>query len=181
MRTEVDRTRPRRGVALALALAFIIVALWQGGAASGQPSTMRIDNAWTRATPAGAPVAGGYVTITNTGATVDRLIGVTSSIAERGEVHEMTPIDGMMIMRPVAGGLIINPSETVTLKPGGYHLMLTGLQSPIKPGDAVPASLVFEKAGRIDIVLKAESIGARSSASEQPAGHAHGHHSQTKE
>src|SRR6202049_3151580 len=94
-----------------------------------------ITQAWSRATPGGAKVGGGYLTIENKGSTPDRLIGGSADVADKVQVHEMAMNNGVMTMRPLDKGLAIEPGKTVKLAPGGYHLMLSDLKSPIKRGD----------------------------------------------
>lgn len=118
-----------------------------------------IANPWTRATPKGAPVAGGFMTITNTGATPDRLVGGSFPQAGRFEVHEMSVIDGTMRMREVEGGLVIPPGQTVELKPGSYHVMLMELRGPVVQGPPIRGTLRFEKAGEVAIDYDVARIG----------------------
>jgi copper(I)-binding protein len=120
-----------------------------------------ITQAWSRATPGGAKVGGGYLTIENRGGTPDRLIGSSADVAAKVQVHEMTMADGVMKMRPVEGGLTIDPGKTVKLAPSGYHLMIMDLKSPLKQGDKVPITLEFEKAGKVTVTLDVEGIGAQ--------------------
>jgi periplasmic copper chaperone A len=124
--------------------------------------TILIQNLWTRATPNGAKVAGGFITITNKGTTPDRLIGGSAKVAGHVEIHEMTMDNGVMKMHELPAGLEIKPGETVELKPGGYHLMLMGLKEPTEDGGKVEGTLVFEKAGTIDIFYHVRAIGATS-------------------
>jgi periplasmic copper chaperone A len=119
-----------------------------------------ISQAWTRATPNGAKIGGGYFTIENKGSAPDRLVGISGDIAGKIEVHEMTTIDGVMKMRPVEKGLAIDPGKTVKLAPAGYHLMMMDLKSPLKQGDRVPVTLEFEKAGKVQVTLDVQGIGA---------------------
>lgn len=121
---------------------------------------LKIGHPWARATPKGAPVGGGYLTITNTGSEPDRLIGGSSPVAKEFEVHEMSMDHGVMKMRPVDGGLEIPPGKTVTLKPGGLHAMFVGLNQPLKQGDKVPATLEFAKAGKVQVEFLVEGMGA---------------------
>jgi periplasmic copper chaperone A len=120
-----------------------------------------IKQAWSRATPRGAEVAGGYLTIENHGAVPDRLISAATPVAAKVEIHEMTTLDGIMMMRPVAGGLVIPPGASVAFAPGGNHLMFIGLTSPFNEGGHVSAALMFEKAGKIDVTFEVGSIGAK--------------------
>jgi copper(I)-binding protein len=121
-----------------------------------------ISEPWSRATPKGASVAAGYMKITNTGATADRLIGGSSEIAPKFEVHEMSMEGGVAKMRPVKGGLELKPGETVELKPGSFHVMFTGLKKPLAAGDNVKAKLTFEKAGTIEVEYDVRAMGASS-------------------
>src|SRR5437764_13281664 len=77
-----------------------------------------ITQAWSRATPGGAKIAGAYLTIENKGTAPDRLIGGTGDVAAKVEVHEMATKDGVMTMRPLDKGLVIEPGKTVKLAPG---------------------------------------------------------------
>jgi periplasmic copper chaperone A len=129
--------------------------------------TILIQNLWTRATPNGAKVAGGFITITNKGAAPDRLIGGSAKIAGHVEVHEMAMDNGVMKMRELPKGLEIKPGETVELKPGGFHLMLMDLKEPAVDGGKVEGTLVFEKAGTIDIFLHVRALGATNGTKHQ--------------
>jgi periplasmic copper chaperone A len=120
-----------------------------------------ITQAWSRATPNGAKIGGGYLTIENKGAAADRLIGGSADIAGKVEVHEMATNNGVMTMRPLDNGLTIEPGKTVKLAPGGYHLMIFDLKSPLKQGDKLPVTLEFEKAGKVTVSLDVEGIGAQ--------------------
>jgi copper(I)-binding protein len=120
-----------------------------------------ISQPWTRATPGGAKVAGGYLTIENKGPVADRLLGGSTDVAGKVEVHEMSMSNGVMVMRPVDGGLTIAPGKTVKLAPGGYHLMLTDLKNPLKQGETVAVTLAFEKAGQVKLTLAVQGVGAQ--------------------
>lgn len=119
-----------------------------------------VSQAWGRATPNGAKVGGGYLTIENKGSAADRLVAVSGEIASKIEVHEMATIDGVMKMRPLDKGLAIEPGKTVKLAPGGYHLMMMDLKNPLKQGDHVPLTLEFEKAGKVQVTLDVQAVGA---------------------
>jgi hypothetical protein len=124
-----------------------------------------IDHAWSRATPASAQVGVGYLTIENRGVTPDKLIGASTPTAAKAEVHEMAMDNGVMTMRPVQGGLSIPPGQSITLAPGGYHIMLMELKAPFKEGDKVPLTLQFEKAGTVDVMLDVQAIAAQQPGS----------------
>lgn len=119
-----------------------------------------IEAPWSRATPGGAKVAGGYARVTNTGEHAERLIGATLAGAEAGEVHETTAAGGVMRMRALDSGVVIAPGATVELKPGGYHFMFTGLRRPLRAGESVEGTLVFETAGSVPVAFDVRPVGA---------------------
>ena len=119
-----------------------------------------ITQAWTRATPGGAKTGGGFLTIENKGSSPDKLVGVSADVAGKVEVHQMATDGGVMKMRPVDGGLAIEPGKTVKLAPGGYHLMMMDLKAPLKQGDKLPVTLQFEKAGKVQVTLDVHGVGA---------------------
>jgi copper(I)-binding protein len=131
-----------------------------------------ITDPWTRATPKGAAVAGGFMQIHNKGSAPDKLIGGSMPLAGRFEVHEMTMEGDVMKMRPVEGGLVIPPGGSVTLKPGSYHVMFMELKEPLVEGATLSGTLQFEKAGTIEVHYPVSAIGAASqTAPKAPAEH----------
>jgi copper(I)-binding protein len=131
-----------------------------------------ITQAWSRATPGGAKVGGGYLTLENKGSVPDRLIGGSADVADKVQVHEMAMNNGVMTMRPLDKGLVIEPGKTVKLAPGGLHLMLLDLKSPLKQGDKLPVTLEFEKAGKVSLSLDVQGIGAQGpSGADGTGGH----------
>ena len=124
--------------------------------------SVKISAPWARATPKGAAVGVGYMTITNNGSAPDRLSGGVSDVSNRFEIHEMTMDNGVMRMRPIAKGIEIKPGQSVELKPGGNHVMFVGLKKPFAQGEHVKATLAFEKAGKVDVDFTVESIGAQT-------------------
>jgi periplasmic copper chaperone A len=129
-----------------------------------------ITQAWSRATPGGAKIGGGYLTIENKGSAPDRLLGASADVADRVQIHEMSVNNGVMTMRPLDKGLAIEPGKTVKLAPGGYHLMLLDLKSPLKQGDRLPVTLEFEKAGKVKLSLDVQGVGAQRPAAEGNSG-----------
>src|ERR1700682_1497179 len=108
-----------RAIACATVLSYFLAA--PARAQEVKAGDLVITQAWSRATPGGAKVAGGYLTIENKGSAPDRLIGGSVDVAGRVEVHEMAVTNGVMTMRPLERGLTIEPGKTVKLAPGGYH------------------------------------------------------------
>lgn len=164
-------TMPRGARRFALAAALAVTA----GAAFAhdyKAGDLAVGHPWSRATPAGAQVAGGFMTIENKGMADDRLVGAASEIAGRVEVHEMAVQDGVMKMRQLEKGLVVPPGQKVELKPGGLHIMFMDLKRQLKQGESFKAELQFEKAGRVPVEFKVDSIGAKGA---QDGGHGHGH------
>ena len=156
-------------IALSAALAALFAAPLR--AEDVKAGDLLITQAWSRATPSGAKVAGGYLTVENKGAAADRLVGGSGDVAGRVEIHEMAMDGGVMKMRPLDNGLVIDPGKTVKLAPGGYHLMLMDLKSQLKQGDKVPVTLQFEKAGKVHAVARRAGrrrAGARRRRSFRP-------------
>jgi copper(I)-binding protein len=147
-----------RSLASATLLACLIVA--PARAQEVKAGDLVITQAWSRATPGGAKIGGGYLTIENKGTAPDRLIGGSAEVSDKVQVHEMAMNNGVMTMRPLDKGLTIEPGKTVKLAPGGYHLMLMNLKSPLKQGDKVPVTLEFEKAGKVKLSLDVQGVGA---------------------
>ena len=129
-----------------------------------------ITQAWARATPKGAKIGGGYLTIENKGTAPDRLIGGSADIAGSVQVHEMSMDGGVMKIHPLDKELAIEPGKTVKLAPGGYHLMMMDLKSPLKKGDKLPITLEFEKAGKVQVSLDVESVGAQGPTASPSSG-----------
>jgi copper(I)-binding protein len=134
------------------------------GVATFKLGDLTVTSPWTRATPGGAKIAGGYLKIANNGASADRFVGAKSDAADHVEIHQMSMTDGVMKMRPLPTGLEIKPGETVELKSGGYHLMFMDLKRPLKQGDTFKATLQFEKAGSLDVNFNVNALGATGSA-----------------
>jgi copper(I)-binding protein len=145
---------------LAILVAVLVPLCSAASAEEYKLGALTIKDPWARATPKGASVGGGYVIVTNNGPEPDRLIGASLADAGRVELHEMSMVGSVMKMRPVTDGMEIKPGETVGLKPGGYHMMFLNLRNPLVQGEMVDGTLVFQKAGTVQVKFKVESIGA---------------------
>jgi periplasmic copper chaperone A len=153
-----------RGLAAVLALGTAPLVLAQLSATPSMAADytvgpMQISQPWARATPKGASAGAGYMTITNKGTTPDRVSCVSDDASAQCQIHSMTMTDGVMKMRPVEGGLEIKPGETVTLAPGGFHIMFVDLKHPLAQGQAVKATLKFDHAGTVDVTYPIAAIG----------------------
>lgn len=129
-------------------------------AADYDVGSLHISQPWARATPKDAANGAGYMTITNKGTAPDRVNCVSDDASVQCQIHSMTMEGGVMKMRPVEGGLEIKPGETVTLKPGGFHMMFVNLKHPLVQGQTVKATLKFDHAGTVDVDYPIAAIGA---------------------
>lgn len=128
-----------------------------------------VEDAWMRATAPNAPVAGGYLTLRNSSDTADRLLSITSPAAGEVQVHEVRHEDGIARMRPLPDPLSVAADSTMTMQPGGMHLMFMRPTQPIAEGQRVPATLQFERAGAVNIEFEVRGMGAMTSG--EHAGH----------
>ncbi|MFZ6754555.1 copper chaperone PCu(A)C [Undibacterium sp. Dicai25W] len=102
---------------------------------------VKVTDPWVRATVAQQKATGAFMQLSSPQNT--RLIEVHTNAAASAEVHQMEMVDNVMKMREV-NGLDLPANKTVELKPGGYHVMLMGLNAQAKVGDVIPLTLVFE-------------------------------------
>jgi len=146
-----------KSLIIAFALAFGSVAT--ADAQTGVPSPIQIVAPWARATAAGAKNGVAYMTVVNKGNSDDRLLAVSTPIAETAEPHKTASENGVMKMLPV-DAVEVKAGSEVVLKPGGYHVMLMHLKAPLQQGETFPMTLTFEKAGKVDVTVKVEKAGA---------------------
>jgi len=118
-----------------------------------------IGHPWSRPTVSGIPTGVGYLSITNNGKQRDTLISASSPAAARVEFHRTTFEAGMAHMSH-ARAVVIEPNATITAEPGGLHLMLVDLKSPLVVGTTIPLVLRFENAGEITVQLQVEPMGS---------------------
>ncbi|WP_375450162.1 copper chaperone PCu(A)C [uncultured Devosia sp.] len=154
-----------RAALAAIVLLYPTLALAHEGHDLGPTTaigTLELRGGFTRATLPNAPVGGGFVTITNNGATPDRLVSVSTPAAEVGQLHDMTMDGDVMKMRAMTEGVVIPPGQTVTLAPGGLHMMFMGLKGAFVEGQSVAVTLTFERAGTVTLDLPV--LGAAADA-----------------
>jgi periplasmic copper chaperone A len=142
-----------------------------------EAGAVTVAHPWARATPGGATVGAVYVEISAKDA--DTLVAASSPLAGKVEIHTHTMDGGVMKMRkleklPISGG------QSVVLKPSGDHIMLFDLKSALKEGDLLPITLVFEKAGEVQIEATVEPVGANGphGLDHQPGHEDHSEHNQ---
>jgi copper(I)-binding protein len=157
-----------------------LVATLVLGAAAGvvgaQPSSsVSAERGWTRPTVAGQPAAGGYLVLQNRGG-ADRVVAAASPVAQRVELHTMKLENDVMRMRQL-DAIDLPAGQTVELKPGGLHLMVFGLQAPLKTGERLPLVLTLEKGGelRTELTVRPTPPGGPAPAEHGTHG-AHGAH-----
>ncbi len=166
-------SRVSRAAVFAVCLAGILLA----GASHGQPSatggpapaSLTVEAVWARVAPGTARSGAVYFRIVNRGRADDRLVGASSPVAARVELHTHRMQGGVMRMRrveavPVPGG------GAAELAPGGNHVMLIGLRGPLEEGETFPLTLAFEKAGAIGLQVPVRPLTARG-----PGAHHRGH------
>lgn len=139
---------------------FLVAAALPANADDYSHGGITVSAPWARATPPAARTGAVYASIRNSGDAPDRLIGIETEMAARGEIHQMSIEGGVMRMRPLGEGLLVAPGATVALAPGGLHVMLTGLKKPLRTGEAFAATAVFETAGRIEVKVAVVAMGA---------------------
>ena len=159
-----------------LPLLFVTASALHAPAHEYAAGDLTIDHPWSRATPPGAKVAAGYVTITNNGSEADRLLSADGEIGGRTEIHEMAIDDkGVMTMRPLGEGIALPAGGTVALKPGSYHIMFLELERGVEEGDRFAGSLTFERAGtvRVEFAVEAMGAGRENGHGDNHGGHGH--------
>ena len=149
----------------AVCLASLILSI-QSPAAYAQ---VRAEQPWARATAPRQDVGAAYMTLTSP--VEDRLLGASSPVAGRVEVHEMTMDGGVMRMREMGAGLPLPAGTAVVLAPGGLHVMLVDLKQPLVAGQSVALRLRFRDAPPLDLQVPVAPVGARGPMMEHGAGH----------
>ncbi len=137
-----------------------------------QVGSLKIERGYAMETRPGQPNGGAFIEVENRGKRVERLLSVTfpKTVSARGELHTMKHDNGKMIMREVPK-FEIPAGGKLKLAPGGDHLMIIGIQEPLKAGQTIKATLQFENAGKVEVDL---AVKARSDI--KTHGHEEGHH-----
>ena len=122
---------------------------------------LHIEDPYVRASIGRAPNSAAFMTIHNLGITDDRLTSARSDVSDRVEIHTTLMSDGVMRMRQLKQGIPVPGAETVTLKPGGMHVMFLGLKQKLVAGENLKLTLVFEKAGELEMSVPIRKISSR--------------------
>jgi copper(I)-binding protein len=147
MSFRLPRQRSAAIAAPVILVAMVALAIGCAAPPAAAPSPT-VRDAWVRAAPAGGDSAG-YLTITNPGSAADNLLSVDSAAATSTMLHETATDSGGMTGMSMVERIAVGAGATVTLAPGGTHVMLSGLLRPLAPGDKVDLKLTFEHAGTI--------------------------------
>ena len=145
------------------AVMCMVVGISISGTAFAQTASVgsiKIENAYTRATVSGQPVAGGFMKIENKGA-ADQLLSASSPVAGEMQLHEMGMDGNVMKMRQVKE-ITVPAGGAVELKPGGLHLMFMNIKAPLLAGQTVPVKLKFAKAGEVEVKVPVNALGQHS-------------------
>lgn len=161
---------PRTFVALVALVAASAVLAFGGPATAGESYTLgdlKIDHPWARASAGAAAAGAAYMQISTRGATADRLVGASSPVAAKAELHTHIAEGDIMRMRPVES-IAIEPGKPAELQPDGLHVMLIDLKAPLKEGERFPLTLTFADAGSVTVEVAVRSVAAAGAAT-------HGH------
>ena len=161
-----------------LALLLGAVASLSALNAQAAEADLSVADAYVRLAPPGTPTTGAFMTIKNAGGADRKLLKADSPVARSVELHNHINDNGVMKMRPVEGGIAVPAHGKAELAPNGFHLMFMDLKQPLKQGEKVKGTLTFAKAGKVDVMLDVQGIGAQAPgkqapASAAPAGHMH--------
>lgn len=148
------------------AVLTLVSAISFARAAEATAGDLAVTDAWARATPPGAEIGAAYLTIENRGAADERIVSAASPVARSVEPHQAIEENGMVKMRPLADPVVPAGGKLV-MQPGGAHMMLVGLSAPLKRGERIALTIVFETAGAVTLDLPVAPIGANA----PPEGH----------
>lgn len=177
-----DKGHSMRLFTLTAGCVFVALGALPSLAHEATKGGVTIAHPWIRATPGGATVGAAYLEIKSAAGVTDRLIGASSPVAGKVEVHTHLNEGGVMKMRRV-DAVALKPGASHLLQPSGDHIMLMDLKGPLREGDLVALTLTFEQAGAITVDATVEPIGAKGPhgmdhhpGHEMPAGGGHKHH-----
>ena len=154
-----------RRLAVLAILAVVASAAALAQAHEHKQGPLTVVHPWSRATAPSQKAGGVFLRIENASDQPDRLIGVESEMAEAASMHAMIRDGDVMKMRPVSGGVDVPANGHVDLAPGGKHVMLIGLRERLVKDSTIPLTLIFERAGRFEILAVVEAAGSRGPAS----------------
>lgn len=127
---------------------------------------VEVEDAWARASLGANGAA--YARLVNESGSPDRLVDVKADVAKRVEIHTHVMDGNIMRMRRVEGGIAVPPGDSITMKPGGYHVMMMGLNRKLSEGEKFPLTFVFEKGGAIEVTVSVMKAGAMGHGNMKP-------------
>ena len=136
---------------------YLLAALLLASCSKSGPSDIEVSDAWARETVAGQSATAAYMTITNDGAGDDRLVSVAAPVPAMARLHSSESSGGVARMREMGTGVAIPAGGRIEFRPGGSHVMVTGLGAPLKPGQSLKLTLRFEKSGERPIDVRVAS------------------------
>ena len=136
---------------------YLLAALLLASCGKSGPPEIKVSDAWARETVAGQSATAAYMTIANDGAGDDRLVSVAAPAPAMAMLHSSENSGGIARMREMGTGVAIPAGGRIELKPGGSHVMVTGLGAPLKAGQSLKLTLRFEKSGDRPIDVRATS------------------------
>jgi periplasmic copper chaperone A len=134
------------------AIVALMAAFFVAAASPAAEAPIAVSGAWAKPTLKGTTTGAAYLMLTNRGSASDRLIALSTPVAERAELHQDVVKNGVMSMQPVPS-LTLAPGATAAIAPGKYHVMLIGVKQPLKSGDSFPLTLTFEQAGAVQVMV----------------------------
>lgn len=155
-------------VALVCTAALLSAQQILGALAVAAPAEpLRIESPVARETLPGQTVGSAYLVIHNDGSVTRRLLSASTPAAREAQLHDMSLRDGVMRMRQITDGVVVPAHGKVVFEPGGMHLMLVGLQSPLITGTRVPLTLRFDRGSALSTSLQVVSIADETSISKK--------------
>ena len=165
MKDLILRTTTRFAVLFAASAVTAAAIISQAAFAqiAAPPSPVTVTNAWAKTTVPGGKVSAAYMDIKSTAPV--KLLKAETSIAGNVEIHNMTMKDGVMEMKAVEA-IDVPANKTLSLKPGGYHVMLMMLAASINKGDSVPIKLTFEGADKKPFTVDVKANAKESNSAD---------------
>lgn len=165
----------RRSMSVIVALAAGLAVGTAFAQQSAPTASVTVSKPWARATPGGAKVGAAYLQLSAAANAPDKLFSAKSPVAGTVELHTHSQVDGVMKMRRV-DDVAIAAGKKVTLQPGGLHIMMMDLKQPLKEGETIDLTLVFEKAGEVAVKVPVLKVGSAGPDGAKGGGGGHGGH-----
>lgn len=165
--------KPSKTLAIASLFASLLLPTL-GSSQDYQIGTLAVDRAWARESPPTVTNGAAFMTITNHGASSDRLMSIDADVSERVELHTHLMDNGVMRMRQV-DSIELKPGEITQLEPGALHIMFIGLKTPFKAGEQVPVTLRFEQGGSLEIEVPVKTMDEAGAMMQKHGTAAHDH------